>query len=391
VKAGLPIFMSGILATLAGNASAGPWSIEPRLGASAEYDSNPGLREPDPLSEDHVAALFDLPLRYDADDIAFSLRPSGRVSNSRGYSSLAANYFHVDTSAQVTDERGSASIQAELARDSSLYHAGGFVNGLGVRRDSAATSADWIRSMTERSQIQLDVSWTRVRYDQPPDATALVDYRYLSAGPTLAFALSERSTLKVLGSYGRYQSLDGITESTTENLQLGFERQFDELWSLSTSAGYSRSANSQKYFFGPFFLGTLSSDQNSGVYAATLTRQAERYSLSGGVSRALQPTGFAYLSRQDSITLSATYVRTERWDFGLSAGWQRARNPTLGGRETSVRYLSSQLTTNWHWTPQWIISMRLTRFTQEYGPPTVSAASSGISVEINRQFLRSEL
>jgi hypothetical protein len=383
--------MSGILATLAGNASAGPWSIEPRLGASAEYDSNPGLRESDPISENHIAALFDMPFRYDADDIAFSLRPSGRVSDSRGYSSLAANYFHVDSSVQVTDERGSASIQAELARDSSLYHAGGFVNGVGVRRDSAATSADWIRSMTERSQIQLDVSWTRVRFDQPPGATALVDYRYLSAGPTLAFSLSERGTLKVLGSYGRYQSLDGITESTSQNLQLGYVRQLDELWSLSTSAGYSRSANSQKYYVGPFFLGTLTSDQNSGVYAATLTRQDERFTFSGGASRALQPTGFAYLSRQDSITFSANYIRTERWDFGLSAGWQRARNPTLGGRETSVRFLSSQLTTNWHWTPQWIISMRVTRFTQEYGPPTISAASSGASVEINRQFLRSEL
>ena len=391
MKAGLPIYMSGILAILAGNASAGPWSIEPRLGISAEYDSNPGLREIDPISEDHIGALFDLPLRYDADDVAFSLRPTGRVSNSRGYSSLAANYFHVDTSAQVTDERGSASIQAELARDSSLYHAGGLVNGIGVRRDSAATSADWMHWMTERSQIQLDVSWTRVRYDQPPNATALVDYRYLSAGPTIAFSLSERNTLKVLGSYGRYQSLDGITESKTENLQLSFERQLDELWSLSTSAGYSRSTNSQKYFFGPFFLGTLTSNQNSGVYAATLTHQAERFSVSGGVSRALQPTGFAYLSRQDSITLSATYVRTERWDFGLSVGWQRARNPSLGGNDTIVRFLSSQLAANWHWTPQWIVSMRVTRFAQEYGPPTVSATSNGISVDINRQFLRTEL
>jgi hypothetical protein len=381
--------MSGILAILAGNASAGPWSIEPRLGASAEYDTNPGLREFDPIAEHHVAALFDLPLRYDADDFAFALKPSGRVSDSRGYSSLAANYFRVDTNAQVTSERGSVSLQGELARDSSLYHAGGLVNGIGVRRDSAATAADWTHSMTERSQVQFDLSWTRVRYAQPPNATALVDYRYLSAGPTVDFLLNERNTLKILGTYGRYQSLDGITESKSENLQFGFVRQLYELWSLSTTAGYSRSTNSQKFFFGPFFLGSLTSDQVGGVYAVTLTRQAERLSFSGAVSRALQPTGFAYLSRQDSINLSATYARSERWDFGLNVGWQSARTPTLGGSETSVRFLNAGLTANWHWTPKWVISTRVTRI--EYGQSLIRVGSSGVSVEFNRQFLRTEL
>lgn len=383
--------MSGILAILAGNAAAGPWSIEPRLGASAEYDTNPGLRELDPISEDHVAALFDLPLRYDADDVAFSLRPSGRVSNSRGYSSLSANYFHVDTSAQVTDERGSTSLQGELARDSSLYHTGGLVNGVGVRRDSAATSADWNRSMTERTQVALDVSWSRVSYAEPPSVTTLIDYRYLSGGPTVAFQLSELNTLQVLGSYGSYQSLNGITASKSQNLQLGFIRKIDELWSLSTSAGYSRSTNSQKYFFGTFFLGALKSSQNSGVYAANLSRQGEQFNFSGGISRALQPTGFAYLSRQDSVNLSARYIRSERWDFLLNGSWVRARNPVLGGSETNARFLNVQMAANWHWTPQWIISARVARFDESFDHPPLSVASSGVSVELYRQFLRTQL
>jgi hypothetical protein len=388
--------MSGILAIVSSRVSAEPWSIEPRLGASADYATNPSLRPSNPRSEEHVAALFNLPVRYDADGIELYLSPSGRISNSRGYSSLASNYFHLDANAQFTNDLGSTSVQAELARDSSFYYNGQFANGIGVRRDTALTSVDWSRSLTERSQIQLDGSWTRVSYAQPPNATSLTDYRYLSAGPTFARALSERDTLKVLGSFGRYQSLNGITESKSENLQLGFVRQLNELWSLSTTAGYSRSTNTQKVFFGPFFLGSVSSNQNGAVYAATLTRQGEQFTLNGGVSRSLQPTGFGYLSRQDSVNLYATYALSERWDFVLGAAWYKARNPLAIGAQllsgtSDVRYANVQLTANWHWTAQWIIGMHATRVTQQYGPPTVSGASSGVSVDIVRQFLRFDL
>ncbi|HEY0802987.1 MAG TPA: hypothetical protein VGD54_19280, partial [Steroidobacteraceae bacterium] len=397
VRAWLPIYMSGIFLIASGRASAEPWSIEPRLGASAEYGTNPGLRIINPVSEEHVAALFSLPLRYDADGIQLFLSPSGRISNSRGYSSLASNYLHVNGNAQFTNDVGSTSVQGELARDSSLYYAGALASGIGVRRDTALTSADWTRSLTERSLLQLDASWTHVSYAQSANAFGLTDYRYLSAGPTFGYALTERDTLKVLSSFGLYQSLNGISESKSENLQLGFVRQLNELWSLSTIAGYSRSTNTQKYFFGPFFLGNFSSNQNGAVYAATLTRQNEQFSFSGGVSRSLQPTGFAYLSRQDSFTLNAAYALTERWDFGLSAAWQKVQNPVLGApagsgtRTNDARFLNVQLTANWHWTPQWIISMHVMRITQQFSPPPVSVASSGVSLDIVRQFLRFDL
>jgi hypothetical protein len=388
--------MSGMLSIIAGSASAAPWSIEPRLGASANYDTNPALIEFNSRSEEHIAALVSLPLRYDADGIALSLSPSARISNSRGYSSLASSYTHIDGSAQFTSDVGSTTVQGELARDSSLYHVGGLVSGLGVRRDTASTSADWTRSLTERSSLQLDASWTRVNYGQ--NALLLTDYKYLSAGPTFAHALTERDTVKVLSSFGRYQSQNGITKSTSENLELGYVRQLNELWSLSTTAGYTRSTNSEKFFVGPFLLGSVSSSLNGAVYAATLTHQAERLNLSGGVSRSLQPAGFSFLSRQDAVNLTATYLRSERWNFSLSEVWDKALNPSpfraqgaLGAAATEVRYSYTQLTAEWHWTPQWIISMHATRVTQQTSPPPYSAASSGVSVDIVRQFLRVDL
>jgi hypothetical protein len=380
--------MGTLIALSSPGALAGPWSIEPRLGVSADYDTNPGLREVDAVSEEHVAALFNLPLRYDADDVELALMPSGRLSNSSGYSSLASNYLHLDLSAQFINDLGSTSVQGGVARDSSLYHAGELVNGVGVRRDSAVTAVDWTRSITERIQTQLDANWSRVTYDQPPNATVLVDYRYISGGPTLAYALSERNTLKLLGNYGVYNSLDGITESKSRNLQLGLVRQLSELWSLSANLGYSRSQNSQKIFFGPFFLGTESFDQSDAVYSVNLSRQGEKLNLSAGISRAELPTGLAFLSRQDGANLSAVYKYTERWDFSATAAYERAQNPTLTGAVTSVRYLNAQATANWHWTPEWIVSLHAGRINQTLGSPAFTVGSTGVSLDIVRQFLR---
>jgi hypothetical protein len=392
-------------AALAGRTQAEPWGITPRFGISTDYSTNPDLLPVGNTAEEHVAALIDLPVSYDADGVEIVVRPNGRLSNSKGYSSLASNYAHLDADAQFLDDRGSTTVQAALARDSSLYFAGGLASGIGVRRDTASTSADWTRLLTERSQIQLDGGWSQVRYALPDNATSLVDYRYMSAGPTYAYALSELNTLQVLGSVGQYQSLNpitdtpffnGTTQSKSATLQLGFIRQLNERWKLITTAGYSRSQDRENYYFGPFFLETFKSNQQGTVYSATLARQGETLTLTGVVSRALQPTGFEYLSQLTTANLGATYTRSERWDYAVNAIWEKAANPNLPnpnlrGVEVNGEYFNAQFTANWHWTAQWLISMHVIRVSQERGPPTISIASNEVSVDIVRQFLRHDL
>lgn len=377
-------------------AVAGPWNLEPRLGVSFDYETNAVLHQFEPVPEEHVAALIYLPLRYDGDAVEFSLVPNARLANSQGYSTLAANFIHIDANAVFVNERGSTSLQAGVARDSSLYYVGALINGFGVRRDTESAGADWTRFLTERAQIQLDGSWAEVRYGQAADAGFLTDYRYPTAGPTYSYLIDERDTFKVSANIGRYESLNGLTSSNSQNAQLAWVRQLTELWSLSTSAGYSKSSNSEKIFFGPFFLGDFKSTQNGTVFSGTITYQGERTSFSAGYGRSLQPTGFSYLSRQDVVTVNGTYTRSEIWDFSLAASWQKQRNPTLNsgepqfGNEVTVRYLNAQLTANWHWTELWTASLHATRIIEAYGPPATSGASSGISLDITRQFLRTE-
>lgn len=392
--------MGMLTALVTRTAAAGPWNIEPKVGVTGEYTTNPQLRAVDVKAEEHVALLLDVPLRYDADAVEFSVRPSGRVSNSAGYSSLASNYLHLDSAAQFSNELGATVLHAGAARDSSLYYSGTAVSGVGVRRDTISGGADWSRAFTERSQIQVDASWTQVRYGQPSHLSGfLTNYRYFSAGPTISTSLDERDSVNLSGSAGRYQSLDGITESRPQNLQLGWTRDLSEIWRLDVSGGYSRSTNSQNTFFG-----TLSYNQSGAIYSATLTRRGERIGVTALASRQLTPVGFAFLSRQDNVHLDISYTPSERWDFTLSGLYQKAvspvqslQTPMLGNRESTVRYVSGELTANWHWTEQWVISVRAARITDQYaianvGPnPPVAVASTVLSVDFTRRFLRTEL
>jgi hypothetical protein len=111
----------------------------------------------------------------------------------------------------------------------------------------------------------------------------------------------------------------------------------------------------------------------------------------------LQPTGFAYLSNQDSVSVNATYTLSERWDFAAGASWLKEINPRASGQQAllnsqqpEVRLLGVQITANWHWTPQWIVSLSAAQTNQQYGPPTVSAGSTTVSLSLFRQFLRTQ-
>jgi hypothetical protein len=395
VKARFRLYAGGLLTLITRLAVADPWSTTPRVGISGDYESNPGLHTIDVASEEHVAAIFNVPLTYNVDNIECAVTGAGRISNATGYSSLASNYFHLDAVSQFSNDRSTASLQAHLARDSSLYFIGGLVNGIGVRRDTESTTGDYTYSVSPRNQLQLDASWSQVRFDQPPNLTGLLDYRYLSVGPTYAYLLTERDTLKLLGNYGHYESLNGQTKSNSENVQVAYVRQLAELWTLSTSAGYSRAQNTQTVdiFIPPFFFvpETVKSNQNGAVYSVSLTRQGDRLTLSAGISQALQPAGFAYLLREDSYTVSATFLQSERWDYQLSANLQKGPEPGANGPVSSQRYIFAEATANWHWSAQWLLSFHAIRVSNRYGNPGVSPSSNEVSVDIVRQFLRTDL
>ena len=384
------------LLSAGGRVIANPWSTQPLIGVAAEYASNPELIASSPQSETHAALLVDLPVNYDLDSVHFAVTPRVRYSNTTGYSSITSNYYHLDSSAQFLNELSSLTFRGSFYRDSSLLYAGGLANGIGERRDTSTADINWQRVLTERVQIQLDANTTRTLFGQNAVSAELIDYRYSSLSPSLAYSVSERDTLRVVGSAGRYYSLNGSTSSDSANLQLGFDHQLNELWKLSTSAGYSKSINKYDYSFYEYYNGyfypvseVLKGNQTGGVYSASVTRQSETLSLSAGATRALTPTGLAFLTRQDSVNVSANYGFSERWTFSAGAIWQNLSNPVIGGGSVDRRFYNVDFSAQWHWTEQWRVTLDARVLGQRYNQPVVvSAESSGLSLEISRQFYR---
>lgn len=378
-----------------GKVFANPWSAQPLVGVAAEYASNPELIAASPQSETHAALFIDLPLNYDLDSVHFAVTPRVRYSNTTGYSSITSNYYHLDSSAQFVNELGSLTLTGSLYRDSSLLYAGGLANGVGERRDTSTADVNWQRLLTERVQVQFDVNTARTLYGQSTALPGLVDYRYSSASPSLAYVINERDTVRLISSVGRYYSLNGSTSSDSVNLQMGYDHQLSEAWKLSGSAGYSKSTNVYSYNFDEYFDGfiipvfeTLKSRQNGAVYALNLTRQGETVGAGFGVARALTPTGLAFLTRQDTVNASTHYDYSERWTFTANATWQNLSNPAIGGGSVDRRYYYIDLSAQWRWTEQWSLTLDARMLGQRYDRPDVSAESTGLSLEISRQFYR---
>jgi hypothetical protein len=408
VKAWLPCLIAVGALLRNGTVLGEPWSTQPLIGVVGQYASNPALAA-SPQSETNGALLLDAPVNYDSDDLHFVATPNIRYGNASGYSSLTSNYFHLDSSLQLSNELGLTGVNAAVYRDSSLLYAGELTNGVGVRRDTSSFGADWQRLLTERLQLQLAANTSRTLYAQgsSPDESrpsnaegilsTLVDYRYTTVSPGLTLAQSELNTLHLVGAFGRYEALDGISSSDNANLQLGFDRSLNELWTLKTTAGYSRAENRYNFFFGPYLLAQIDSTQNGTVFSANLARQSEVLGLNLGVSRALAPTGFAYLARQQSVSLQANYTRSERWSYGINASFQKNDYPGTStgtgaaGGSYQQRFYYAALSGTWHATEQWALTVQATKILQQYGTPLVTGASSGVSVQISKQLYRKDL
>jgi hypothetical protein len=367
-----------------GRVFADSWSVQPLVGVAAVYSSNPQLLTEGYHPETRAAVLLDLPTYYDLETWHFSLLPRLRYSDETGYSSLASDYYHVDAGARLSTELDTLSFDASFYRDSSLLFAGETVNGIGVRKDTSLGDITWQHTFTERSAFQADVSALRVLYDTNQSQTGLVDYRYGSVSPTYSYAINERDTFKVLGSFGRYYALDGFTSSDNGNLQLGIDHRLSELWLLSANAGYSKSIDQFDFLFGE----TLKTNQNGAVYSLNLSRRGENANLSAGVSRSLVPSGFAFLSSQDKVSGLVNYAYSERWTFNGSAAWERLSEPSVDGGSTQRHFFDIEVSAAWRWTENWTVTLRASKIGQQYAAPAGSVTSNGLFFEIARQFYR---
>lgn len=365
-----------------------PLSITPFVGVEAEYSSNPFLLG-NPRAVNDAALLVNAPVNYDLDAVHFALNPRIRYSDSGTYASLQSNSLHLDGSAQFVTDLDSLSLTGGVGRDSSLYSNGLADNGVGVRADSTVAGASWRRIVTPRFSWEIDPSWQKARYADS-GRSGLADYTNVGFAPSLQYLLTELDTASILLSGGDYKTSNGLTESKSVNVQLSLDHRLTEIWTLSASGGYSVARNTINLLLRSGEL-TLTSDQKGPIYKASASRKGEQLNLVVGVSRAFIPSGFAFLSQQNSVSLGIQYTASERWGFAASGSYLRTQDPLGSGATAARTFFLGDVSATWHWTEVWAITFEAKRATTQYEALQVSTNSTGVSVEISRQFPRIDL
>ncbi len=394
---------SAWLATAAMSATslcaAGTWGAAPTIGVVGFHSTNPDLLLGSHTVETREALVLDAPTSYVGDAVDFAILPSFRFGDSVGFSSLTSNYEHLTLKGDLRSERDVFAASAGAARDSSLYF--NFTqNGLaGVARDSATADLSWSHQFTERLASATEVNENRVQYGHPVGAATLVDYSYGVFTPSLTWSASETSKLSLDGGASLYKSLDGTTRSTNLDLQMGFERKLSEVWSLTSRAGISRTANTLDTVRealvltanGPALVAIpihIQSSQTSTIFSVSLSHQGERMVLVAAASRQLIPSGFAFLSRQDSYDVNAQYQRTIRWKLTADLRLLKSQDPSQQGTYSlrTVRFAS--VSSAWQWTEHWMITLGASRVMENLAAIDSRPSSTDVSIQLSRQFDR---
>lgn len=383
---GLPRNCLLVAALCMGNARAAVWITEPVAGLTADYSSNPALLYAQHSSQTRGALLIDAPTTYREDAINIQVLPSVRVGNSAGYSSLTSDYARLTLRGEIDSERNSLTVTGQTARDSSLYYNYGLNGSTGVRRDTLLGDISWTRTLTERFNVNTDFNSSRVNYATARDTATLTNYRYSTAAPSIAWAATERSTFSISGDTGLYNSADGATKSINYDIQLGGSRQLTELWSATGSAGYSKEINSIDQFFGRYFFRTYKSQSIGSVFTAGVTRQGQTLTMTASVKRSLVPSGFAFLSRQDSYQFAVHYDKTERWSFDGHVGYLKSIEPVVFGPSSSQSYLDLGVSAAWLVTEKCTVTARASRISAKYTPPAIDVLANGVTVQLSWRF-----
>ncbi len=371
--------------------------MDPVVGVVGDYSTNPALLEAPHTAEADGAVLLDAPTAYNGNGFELFIAPSFRLSNSQGYESLASDYEHLNVKSEFDTDRSVLAAALGANRDSSLYSDYLSNGSTGVRRDTLTADLNWDRHLTERVEFDADVNTVQVRFGRAVGIATLTDYKDTSVSPTVSWNTSERGKLTVTASASRYNSLDGASESRSANLQAGFARSLSEIWSLTVNAGYSRALNhlntDEEYLvltpqgLVPVFVPiALESAQNGTVYSVDLSRKGERLSFDATASRQLAPTGYAFLSKQSSVELTATCLYSDRWSFSADLHYLQAQDPQLQGGIENRTPLYVSVGANWQWSEFWRVTFGASRVSERFQPPNIDVASNEVSIKISRTF-----
>ena len=270
---------------------------------------------------------------------------------------LNYGYFPDRTDENSFDQQGDVSLQHRSER--TTLSVGGNVRRATTRttedEDTGRNYSDAVRiglggnasmsyALTERAGAGIQGGASYTTYD----TTELSDYRTYSAGPFVTYQVTEQDSVRLGGSYTRYDRLSGLDyESDLFVGNATWTHVFHPQWTMSVRGGGNYTTSDEEVTSGV----TTSEDKAGFDAGVSLTYSEERGSITGSFDHFVVPSGTGRLERRNALSLNVSYNATPLISFGLGTSFIQQDGAT--GDEEDRNFVSAQPSVSYHFLPDW--------------------------------------
>ena len=374
-------------------AQSAEWSIEPSVSVREEYNDNIRLTT---LPHKSVWGTSLTPSVNFSSKTEISEVTGGARLNFNRYSgepTLDRNDQIFSLVSKYKTERNTFGLNGSYVHDSTQASE---LISTGVvlarkQRTNLTLNPSWTTFASERTWFTLDYQLSRVKYEDSA-ATGLIDYNNQTASLAAVHRLSEQDQLSGTVYYSKYETSPANFKSNTSGLRLGITHDFSETLTSSLTVGArSTSSTSQQNAlvcpapiifcqFGliPYDVVPFTTKTRSHGYTlnANLGKQFETTTLSGQVSREVNPSGNGALVQADRIGFSLANKFSPTLTGALDASIYRSRYLGNVISRSDSRYYTVGPRLSWRMSEWWSLDTGYTHARQEYDNAGSTAATA---------------
>jgi hypothetical protein len=381
---GLPL---AFLLALPPVTQAAQWSVEPTVSLRSGYNDNIRLTTAghDSVWEEDVTPAVKFGVSKENQGLFgnadASIRRFYGGSGDNSSDLLDREDYHFKVNSYHNTERNNFGANINITRDSTLdselTETGQIIPNRATRM-STVLNPSWARLLNEKTRLEFNYQFNRVKYSDEVGQSNLVNYDFNTISTSLLRQFTPLTQGAVALSFNRYLPETNLN-SDTYALQVGLDRKHSETLSTSWLAGWRETRSDTLNPTGfctfanpgtsfpqctggiPVQTGTDKDESsNSGaVYAASITKTLERGSLGASLSRSATPSGDGQLLDTTRLTLTGEHRFTETLRSDLMVEYYK--------RDTIVNAAGEPATDNrnffrvrprvtWQWQREWLLS-----------------------------------
>jgi len=350
------------------------WSVDPLAKAEIRYNdnirSNPTLAD---QTEDLIhqeTAQVEGALASELWDIAGTVRVEEATYTKNSELSTPIYYIGFDASYQT--ELGVWSARLSTLQDSTLTDTLSIDADLvseHVPFDTDSISLGWLRSLDERTQLQLSVGRVDRAY-HPIGISGLRDYEYTTFGSTVTRQYTERLNASLSLNFNGFSTPQTHTDSDT--LELMAEATYQLSDTLAVSGGFGLRSSKTKVIIpatfrfespslGPILIPVeeIGKSKSTGpIFSLDATKSWETYSVALSASRSVSPSGFGNETVATALQARLTYKFSRRLKGVYTASLRETSSVgDNAGTSTQERFQAGPVVT-WNMTEDWLLRAR---------------------------------